>query len=55
VAIANGKNGVIHIHGAILAGGGGIDTACVATEVINDLESDRDRLLVNGLFELSLI
>ena len=40
VSIANGKNGVVHIHGAILASGGGIDSACVVTEVINDLESD---------------
>lgn len=46
---------MIDIGWAILASSRGVDTTCVSTEVIDDLESNRDWLLVDSLLELNLV
>ena len=55
VSVSNSKHGMVHIRGAVLAQGGSVDTSADVCEVISDLESNGDRLRVDGLFELNLV
>ena len=54
-SVTNGEHGVVDVTRSVLAAGRSVDTTGIRGEVIDDLEGDGNRLLVDGGFELSLI
>lgn len=55
-SVSDSEHSVVNIHGSVLAGLGGVDTALVVTESIDNLESNGNwSLLSNGLSKLDLI
>ena len=54
-AVANCQHGVVHVSLSIFARAARVHARRVRTEVVDDLEGHRDRLLVNGTFKFDFI